>query len=684
MQAYRIRWLLLLATFVLLTSIAHDTLAQDTPPLILDLPGDELTIEVDARANNTDVVVVQNDTGIRKPIYSVPGAIPADLLVLSPNGQYAAFVEVIDQETGLGKIVFIDLETNISRDLVLPAGDSMPTNPIWSPDSTRLAYVWINFSRATVELWTVAISTGQSQRLVAEDPFWVVLSFGKTDLIDWEDDGRAVQFFNERSGQIYRVTLDGKLSEVATQGRVMPSLANHLQTASVSAAYDGMVKPLNIRDYDDTCGDGYTGLYPDYGGCVLTGPHPGVDMHNGSTNIGCGTSLVAICSGDIVGVRQDASAATHGVCGNNIGATVNHGLGWTVVLRCQNIPDATLSGTTYGGTIYAVYAHMSQIDVSSGQSVAKGQKVGEVGSTGQSDGAHLHFQMERDNQPNHPWYWSTTSAILTYTWNPMYFIQAHEGWDAIAPTTSFSLSGTSGENGWYRSSVQVTLSASDNSGGSGVQLVQYKVDDGSWTTYSSPFTVSGEDTHTVRYKAQDKAGNWESERQIAVRIDITSPTGSLAINNGAATAPGVLVQVSPSASDATSGVYQMRLRDAGGSWSSWQSYDCAFWQLPAVTGSAHTVEIQFKDRAGNLSSVYNRSITLDIYPARPASSNYRLGRSTWGVAPWDRQSSNYRLRGTAGQPSMIGILSSANYRLKSGYWAFPLLERKVYLPLVLR
>jgi hypothetical protein len=257
--------------------------------------------------------------------------------------------------------------------------------------------------------------------------------------------------------------------------------------------------------------------------------------------------------------------------------------------------------------------------------------------------------------------------------------------DSEAPNTSASLSGPAGENGWYYSDVQVTLTASDNDGGSGVDLVQYEIDDGSWQGYSNPFTVSGEGDHSVYYKAQDKAGNWESQKRVPVPIDPTAPTGSFVLDKGAATAPGVLVQVNPSAIDATSGVHQMRLRDAGGSWSDWQSYsDLAFWQLPPVTGNSYTVEIQFKDWAGNESTVYQDAITLDVYPPRLSSAAYRLGRSTWGAAPWDKQSINYHLLGTVGQSSIVGVLASTNYRLRSGYWTEHSETYAVYLPLTLR
>ena len=40
---------------------------------------------------------------------------------------------------------------------------------------------------------------------------------------------------------------------------------------------------------------------------------------------------------------------------------------------------------------YTVYAHMSDIYVSVGQSVGRGQKIGAMGRTGVATGTHLHF-----------------------------------------------------------------------------------------------------------------------------------------------------------------------------------------------------------------------------------------------------------------------------------------------------
>jgi peptidoglycan hydrolase-like protein with peptidoglycan-binding domain len=46
-----------------------------------------------------------------------------------------------------------------------------------------------------------------------------------------------------------------------------------------------------------------------------------------------------------------------------------------------------------GGGVSAMYAHLSQIDVRPGQTVAAGQQLGLVGMTGNATGPHLHFEV---------------------------------------------------------------------------------------------------------------------------------------------------------------------------------------------------------------------------------------------------------------------------------------------------
>lgn len=56
----------------------------------------------------------------------------------------------------------------------------------------------------------------------------------------------------------------------------------------------------------------------------------------------------------------------------------------------------------HGGGLTTRYGHLSEIDVTLGQSVTRGQTIGLVGSTGRSTGPHLHYEVRINNQPVDP------------------------------------------------------------------------------------------------------------------------------------------------------------------------------------------------------------------------------------------------------------------------------------------
>lgn len=47
----------------------------------------------------------------------------------------------------------------------------------------------------------------------------------------------------------------------------------------------------------------------------------------------------------------------------------------------------------HGNGYFTLYAHLESVSVKSGESVAKGQAIGYMGNTGNSYGAHLHFEV---------------------------------------------------------------------------------------------------------------------------------------------------------------------------------------------------------------------------------------------------------------------------------------------------
>jgi murein DD-endopeptidase MepM/ murein hydrolase activator NlpD len=59
-------------------------------------------------------------------------------------------------------------------------------------------------------------------------------------------------------------------------------------------------------------------------------------------------------------------------------------------------------GLVNGKPTTTLYAHMSSIGVSNGQSVSKGQVIGREGSTGYSTGPHCHFEVRINGVPQNP------------------------------------------------------------------------------------------------------------------------------------------------------------------------------------------------------------------------------------------------------------------------------------------
>ncbi len=99
--------------------------------------------------------------------------------------------------------------------------------------------------------------------------------------------------------------------------------------------------------------------------------------------------------------------------------------------------------------------------------------------------------------------------------------------DVTPPITTSMMTGTQGNNGWYVSDVQMTLTATDNDGGAGVKEIHYSVDGTETVVQGSGASLSivSDGTHTVTFYAIDNAGNVETPtHEMIVNIDKTSPS----------------------------------------------------------------------------------------------------------------------------------------------------------------
>jgi len=105
--------------------------------------------------------------------------------------------------------------------------------------------------------------------------------------------------------------------------------------------------------------------------------------------------------------------------------------------------------------------------------------------------------------------------------------------DVLPPVTEHTLSGTTGNDDWYRSDVTITLTATDpyppfrfivGKGPSGVDYTMIKIDDGEYENYTVPVKVSTDGTHEFWYYSVDNAGNIEEENgPFSFKIDKTGP-----------------------------------------------------------------------------------------------------------------------------------------------------------------
>ncbi len=117
------------------------------------------------------------------------------------------------------------------------------------------------------------------------------------------------------------------------------------------------------------------------------------------------------------------------------------------------------------------------------------------------------------------------------------FVYTEQTDDSTPPVTTASASSpgntpyTFGD--WTNQPISVTLSATDD--GSGVASTYYTLDGGDQQTYSEPFTINDEGTHTLSFWSVDNVSHVETAQEKSVNIDLTPPTITIAGNQGSYT-----------------------------------------------------------------------------------------------------------------------------------------------------
>lgn len=210
---------------------------------------------------------------------------------------------------------------------------------------------------------------------------------------------------------------------------------------------------LAIRNAKITFSVPYMGNYK-LDGVEYAGSHLAVDI-----KIPDNTPVYAIGNGIVVKTAEQSS-----------------GFGRHVVVKHENFPS--LDDPNAKVTLYSSYNHLNEILVKEGDVVTKGQLIAKSGHSGLSTTPHLHFQIDNDKAPWHP-YWPFTyqeataaglsfndaidaglgkdKAILT-TVNPLIYVQKYM---KVSGTTSSTTSNVpaAADNSSSNTTIPVTTAS---------------------------------------------------------------------------------------------------------------------------------------------------------------------------------------------------------------------------------
>ena len=84
------------------------------------------------------------------------------------------------------------------------------------------------------------------------------------------------------------------------------------------------------------------------------------------------------------------------------GTPIHAAAGGVVVLAEYHPVWGNIVEVDHGNSLLSRYAHASRLNVKPGDLVKRGQKLGEVGSTGRSTGSHLHFEVHHQGVAQNP------------------------------------------------------------------------------------------------------------------------------------------------------------------------------------------------------------------------------------------------------------------------------------------
>ena len=203
-----------------------------------------------------------------------------------------------------------------------------------------------------------------------------ILAEVDAQLEEWEHDIVAL---GREQASIEALIAERAAAAAAAAAAAEAAQERHRSTSAASSAPASNPSPATTAAPTTTAAPSRSGLVRPVPGGVSSGYgkrvhpiHGGVRLHTGwDMNGGMGQPIVAAAGGTVI------YAGVKGGYGNTL--MVDH-----------------------GGGMVTLYAHQSKFAVGYGASVGAGQVIGYVGSTGDSTGPHLHFEVRIGGGPVNP------------------------------------------------------------------------------------------------------------------------------------------------------------------------------------------------------------------------------------------------------------------------------------------
>jgi hypothetical protein len=233
--------------------------------------------------------------------------------------------------------------------------------------------------------------------------------------------------------------------------------------------------------------------------------------------------------------------------------------------------------------------------------------------------------------------------------------------ETTAPVTTHTLdpAAPDGGDGWYAGAVGISLNATDEPGGSGVEQVSWRLDGGPVRPYAGTIRLDTDGAHTLEYRSIDCAGNVEAFKSVSLKVDAHAPSTAASTRPDTAYGPdgwydGAIAVDLRGRDGEGSGVASTQYSLDGGPWTTYGG------PVTIDGAGAHTLAYRSTDVAGNVEA--ERVLRARVDATAPQTTAL-----IDGAAPQETYAGPVRVAFVRTDGDGSGAVST-EYRLGGGDW----------------